>query len=208
MARIARFISWVFHPLFMPIATLGLAMLIDPKLSYFLNAGILLRFFSFLAIMTIAFPAVSILLLRYQGVISSVHMPDRQERTTPFAMVLVYYVITYGFLMRIPLDPVVYCMQMGAILALVLTILINLSWKISVHMVGIGGLVGCIVALVTYHRPMDATHLIGGLMLIAGTVGTARLLLHAHEPKEIYGGFFLGLSCVFITVAIGAPILF
>ncbi len=207
MTGVARLLSWALHPVLMPLLTLLIAFQIDPKLSYFLPDDFQLRFFSLLAIMTIGFPVLSLIMLYRQGHISSLHLPERKERTGPFMLTLLYYCLTYYFIMRISLDPAIHSMLLGAILALALTILINLSWKISIHMVGIGGLLGCVLALSTYHYPSNPLYLIGLLILLSGALGTSRLLLRAHKPAEVYGGFALGLACVFAVVAIGKPIM-
>jgi membrane-associated phospholipid phosphatase len=36
-------------------------------------------------------------------------------------------------------------------------------------------------------------------ILICGIVGTSRLILDAHEPKDLYGGYLVGLATQFIA---------
>jgi len=37
------------------------------------------------------------------------------------------------------------------------------------------------------------------IMLAAGLVGTARLLLGAHKPDQIYGGYFIGMVSMLLA---------
>ena len=203
MTLAARVLSWLFHPIFMPLITLVVAVNIDPKLSYFINEELMLINYGLIGIMTIAFPSLSIALLRRSGVISSFQMPTREERLLPFTLTLFYYILTYYLLKKLQLDRAIYSMLLGAMLALACTILITRSWKISIHMVGIGGLFGAVVALTMYHYPMDATYVIGAILLVAGAVGTARLWLEAHTSGQVLGGFVLGASSVFFAISTG-----
>ena len=72
-----------------------------------------------------------------------------------------------------------------------LTAIINLKYKISAHMVGIGGLLGSLI-VVSYVLKYNAVPQLSVLVLLAGVIATCRLYLKAHEPKQIYSGFFLG----------------
>jgi membrane-associated phospholipid phosphatase len=37
-------------------------------------------------------------------------------------------------------------------------------------------------------------------ILLAGLVGTSRLSLKAHEPMDLYGGYFIGLIGQFVAM--------
>ncbi len=59
-------------------------------------------------------------------------------------------------------------------------------------MVGIGGLLGSLI-VVSYVLKYNAVPQISVLVILAGVIATCRLYLNAHEPKQIYSGFLLGL---------------
>ena len=59
-------------------------------------------------------------------------------------------------------------------------------------MIGIGGIVGAILGL-SFRLMIDLSLIISLLILCAGAVGYARLSLEAHNPAQVYAGFFLGL---------------
>lgn len=202
MISFAKVLSWILHPIFMPLLTLFVAIQIDPKLSYFLKPEFIWVNYALVGIMTIAFPLISISVLYRNGLISSFYLHERKERFLPFGLTLFYYFLTYYLLRQVQLDSAIYSMFLGAMLALLLTLLITRSWKISVHMVGIGGLFGALIALTNYHYPTDATYLLGTVLLISGALASARLLLGAHDSGQVYAGFILGTCCVFATVAL------
>ena len=203
MIPAAKTLSWLLHPIFMPLLTLFVAIQVDPKLSYFMSEEATWVNYALIGIMTIAFPLVSISVLYRNGLISSFYLHDRAERFLPFSLTLFYYILSYYLIRQVQMDTAIYSMLLGAMVDLLFTTLISSSWKISVHMVGIGGLFGALVALTNYHYPTDATYLLGTVLLISGALASARLLLGAHDSGQVYAGFILGTCCVFGTVALG-----
>lgn len=196
MQRAARFLSVLLHPLFMPVYTILLAFRMDPHLSFFLPAHLLALNYAMLVVMTILFPLLSTLLLLRAGSISDLHMPKRRERILPYGMTLFYYGLTYYMLLRSPHHPATYAMMVGAMVALFLTLVITLRWKISAHMVGIGGLLGTLTALTIMHR-MHAPVEMAAMFLLAGALGTARMVSGAHGPAQVYAGAVLGFLSTF-----------
>lgn len=73
-----------------------------------------------------------------------------------------------------------------------LVTLINFKWKISIHMIGIGGLTGVFIGL-AINLSLNLTVMIGAFIALAGLVGFARLQLNAHKPSEIYAGYLIGV---------------
>jgi membrane-associated phospholipid phosphatase len=62
-------------------------------------------------------------------------------------------------------------------------------------MVGIGGLAGLIGYLIV-HMQVNLEFYLILTLLAAGLVGTARLILEAHKPFEIYTGFLIGYAVI------------
>lgn len=82
---------------------------------------------------------------------------------------------------------------MGGGIAILLTAFINLKFKISAHMVGIGGLLGVLISI-SYLIKFDMTLFYIFVIILAGIVGFARLTLNEHKPLQVYAGFLLGLT--------------
>lgn len=143
---------------------------------------------------------VSVYLLK-RGVIRSLHMETTQERKIPFLVTAFAYTFTYYLLRRVPLSPVLYVTLMGAILAVIILILVNLKWKMSAHMTGFGGFTGAIFGI-AYRLSHNLTILIVILFIVAGILGTARLISSNHTPAQIYTGFFNGFLCQLFMFAV------
>jgi hypothetical protein len=85
---------------------------------------------------------------------------------------------------------------LGGGLAILITALINLKYKISAHMVGIGGMLGGLMAISSLTQ-FDMTVYYILVILVAGLIGFARLILKEHQPYQLYLGFLLGLIVQF-----------
>jgi membrane-associated phospholipid phosphatase len=77
--------------------------------------------------------------------------------------------------------------------------IITSKWKISAHMIGIGGITGLIAYLIYYLHVNLEIYLIV-IVLVSGLTGTARLILNAHHPSEIYSGFLMGFAIISVVM--------
>ena len=82
---------------------------------------------------------------------------------------------------------------LGGGIAILLTAVINLETKISAHAVGVGGILGLLISI-SFLIQVDITFFYIATIIIAGIVGTARLVLDEHKPYQLYLGFLLGCS--------------
>ena len=81
----------------------------------------------------------------------------------------------------------------------IICILVNLKWKLSEHMAGMGGIIGGLVsfsALFSYNPVVWLCLFI----LIAGILGSARIVLGHHTLGEVLSGFVVGLVCAFLVL--------
>lgn len=202
MSSLAHTLSVLLHPLLMPVITLWLAMRFDPHIGYFLDEDRRLILLGLVALMTIAFPLTSTLLLIRAGAISSLTMPRRQERILPYTLTLFYYGLTWYLLSRSMLHHPLLALFTGAFAALSLTTLITLWWKISAHMVGMGGAVGALAGLAQQHA-LPLVPLLAVLIVVGGMLGTARLLSSDHSEAQVLCGGLLGAACTYTAVVQG-----
>lgn len=193
--KIAKIISVIVHPMFI----LTWAMLIMLNLdAYFvmilpdkLRWTIILLVFGNTALL----PAILIWIMAKRNIISSLQMPLKEERTYPYMIFSIFYASTFFLLRNIGLPQLYYMFIAGGLVSIIIATVINFFWKISIHMIGIGGLTGGFLAL-SFKSLIDEPLLIIILLLISGLVGFARLQSNSHSPAQVYIGYFLG----FITV--------
>ena len=164
---------------------------------------------------TVFLPAFSVFMLRQLDFISSLEMPKREERIAPYLIIGMFYIGLVVFFIKSPsiIPNVLSIAFLGATIGLWVLFLINLFSKISAHTVGIGGLLGMVV-IGTFQFKYDQFMLDLGSMglfninmktvlvltiLIAGLVGTSRLLLKAHTTQQVYIGYFIGFISQFVA---------
>jgi hypothetical protein len=150
---------------------------------------------------TLVLPAVSTFLLLKQGHIKSLEMESSFERKIPFLTTAVFYSMGYWFLKELPLPRLFHLLIMGATVSVIVAVVINLRWKISVHMIGMGGIAGVLMGM-SQVLLMDLRLPIIISLLCAGLLGTARLSLQAHTPAQIYTGFLTGFLCEYLILRV------
>lgn len=202
MRPAAQLLSYLLHPVLMPVLTVALAMYVDPPLVYFVPPQARWVMLAMLAVMTIAFPVTSTLLLIRAGLVQDLQMPTRQERLAPYFLTLLHFCLAYYLFRQSPAHPALHAILFGTILATALTLVITFFWKISAHMVGIGGLVGSLTALSALHG-LAVSPLISGTIILGGLLGTARLLTSDHTQGQIIAGALLGWACVHGAALLG-----
>ncbi|MBR8534749.1 PAP2 family protein [Carboxylicivirga sediminis] len=196
MRTFSKIISTVFHPMLIPTLGLFLIFNIGGHFSYLpLDHKRIIYLIVFLS--TCALPLSLMPLFMLLGVIKSIYMKNRQERILPTVFTGIFYCLGYFFLSRIPVVPsFIQSFMLATIIAIAIALLITLFWKISMHMIGIGGLTGALLAL-SFRFGLDIWILFSLAIIIAGMVGTARLYLKAHTPAQVHTGFILGGLVVF-----------
>ena len=200
--RLAKIISYIFHPIFLPLYSLILLFDLKSCFSFELIFKARLMLMAFVAITTIVFPLSIILLMKHQGFIHSFQMDERKERKFPYLITAIFYLLTYNMFRQLQLPNIYTFYMMGATLLIIIVVIINLWWKISTHMIGIGGVFGLITAL-AINLSLNLFFQIIVIALVAGIIGYARLKLNSHKPLEIYAGFLAGafvMLCVFYFI--------
>lgn len=190
--KVAKIISFLFHPLLMPTYSFVLLFSINAYFSMIIPIEAKWRLLLFVFILTFVFPLISIVFLYNRKMISSLYMKERKERTLPFFITTIFYFTVFYLLKGLNLSPIFQYYALGASLLVVAALVINFFWKISIHMIGIGGLLGMLIGLSIMGIINNILALFGGI-LIAGFIGFARLQLKNHTQAQVYGGLLLGL---------------
>ncbi len=217
LRSLAQIISFVFHPLLIVTYMLVLLLLINPYLfglsSIGEKAGKLLILQTFLS--TFFIPGFAVAMLRFTGMIKSLEMKAKEERIGPYIITGIFYLWMFrNFLGNSQIPTAFTCFMLGATIALFIAFFLNIFSKISIHAVGMGGLLGMVVItllLFSYDTFTINSSILGTLevsmstvlvltVLLAGLVGTARLILYAHEPLDLYGGYLVGFTAQFIAL--------
>ncbi len=198
LTKIAQAFTWFFHPLLMPTVGVIILMFADSYLSYIpIEAKRMLIILT--AIGTFILPALMIPLFVLQGWVSSIYLGKRTERLYPLALTSVFYALTYILVIRIPVFEQVHGFLLGAMLTVLSAFLISLRWKISTHMMGLGGLAALVIVL-TLSLNLFMMYSFIGIVLAAGLAGSSRMYLQVHNDAQIFAGFLAGFVLVFTAM--------
>ncbi len=197
----AKVFSYIFHPLFIPLyATWYLVFMHH---GFFAGFGekektwVLLR----VALNMVFFPALTVLLLKGVGFIESIFLKKQRDRIIPYMASGIFFFWMYLVFRNQPEIPkILTAFTFGVFLASSFALLANIYFKISMHALGCGGLLGLMIVVLNTNASPPFTIPLMIFILITGIVCTSRLILSAHAQKEIYMGLFFG----FFSQIIGA----
>ena len=198
LSILAHFFSVVFHPLFIPFYVVAFLVYYHPSYFSGINDYYKLRLLLSMALNTILFPAVAILLMKGLGFIKSVFLHTQQDRIGPYLSSMIFYFWAARVLFKSEpqLAPVLAAFMTGVFLTTAVALIANIFYKISMHAIGCGGLIGIFIIIMNSNT-MLMTWPLSIALLITGIVCTSRLIVSNHTQKEIYMGLFVGLACQF-----------
>ena len=189
---LAKIISYIFHPLFIPVY---LAYFIMQVRSYEF-AGLddwnrTLKLLIFIVSCSFV-PLVSVLLLRGLNFIDSIFLKTKKDRIIPYVICMTFYfAVWYFFKINHEIKDLV-SLTMAMFNASVFGFLVNLFMKVSMHAIAVG--VMCtFIALMAFADTISYSFYLSIAILISGVVCTSRLIVSDHRPKEIYYGFLIGV---------------
>lgn len=188
----AKIISIALHPIAMP-SFLMLALFNSGTLVSFYPASVKLRIFLLIFVYTFALPLLMLPIFLRQRLVKTIHMFNHTERIIPFLFAFLFYAFSVYTLMGIQGLWVVKMFMLASSIAVFITLAVSFFWKISAHMVGMGGATGFLLVL-NLRLGADILEFMILALLLSGVVGTARLSLDEHSPSQIYTGYFVGLA--------------
>lgn len=196
MKTVYKIISLVFQPLLMP--TYGIMMLMN--MDVFSPMPMLWRWIAIAGtfIFTGILPAVPVLLMMRRGEVHDIFISKREERTMPYLFSFLAYVFWAMFMWRTMQFPIfIVAMGIGSAASIFIIVLINLRWKISAHLAGIGGLAGAIFG-VSYRMAINPFWLFIIVLSVSAIVALSRIGLKAHTPGQTLAGFVVGFLTIFL----------
>lgn len=195
--KIARFLSVLFHPLLLPSYFLLLIFSLKFYISIIIPIEAKLMILALVFVVTCVFPAVFMLIIKNKGLIKSIQMETKEERNYPYIITAIFNFSAYYMIRQIQIPEVYYLFFLGSAVLILVSMVINLFTKISIHMIGSGGITGAIAGI-SLRLNINLVLFIALAIIISGLVGFARLKLKAHNSIQIYAGFLSGLVIMMI----------
>lgn len=192
LRSLAQVVSYLFHPLFVPIIVVWMLLYLHPINYLLTDGGIRVRLMAMTFINTVLLPGFVVFLLWRLKFIPNMYLENRRDRIIPLNVVLIFYF--WAFYIGRNLEAIPPAMQqwlLGVFIASCAAMFTNIFFKISLHTIAAGGalLFFVLQARADLHWPLGW---LAPVVVLAGLVGTARLLRSAHAPGEIYAGYLAG----------------
>ena len=197
--RFAQVISVLGHPLFMPLYAFGLLIYTNPYINMMITETGKYFTLGILLVFTIILPILTSVLFKLFGLIDSLYMKTAKERRWPFLLTLIWYYMGIQLLTRIYVPQSFLLLMIGATSIVGVALVITSRWKISIHMLGIGGVIGAIIGI-SQRFQFDHSILLIALILFAGLIGYSRLKTNSHNYRQVYAGFIVGIAVEWICV--------
>ena len=213
MRATAWIFSFVFHPLFIMTYMVLILLWTNPFSFGWRHVAEADTLLIIVVMTSITLPAIAILMMKMLGWINDFRLETRHERIGPYIASGILYLTLYLHVTRADFPVSLRVVTLGSLLALWVCFFINNFIKVSLHAAGVGGLVA-LVALtkitfgysqaqigipggINIVLPLD--YIMYGVILVAGMVCTSRLILKAHNLKEVYLGFGMGLLSIIFS---------
>ncbi len=189
--------SWSFlsSPLFLPLLVSVWFFSYADSLQ---NPTIVLKLYM-IAVLTAAIPLVIYTLLKVTKMVDSVHLSSTKERLIPLAIYAMLIIVLLRGVFNDGRHLPLYYFFIGLLMATIVALVMALfKFKISLHMMGIAGILGFVI-MISVLGNIPLTYWIIGLCVASGLTATSRLYMEAHSPMELAFGTIAGL---FIQISI------
>ncbi len=196
----ATVISYIFHPVFVPVYLVLFMVFVHPYLFVGLAAFDKIRVLLMALLMYSFFPVVTVLLLKALKFIQTFQLKTQKDRVIPLvACGIWYFWICYvwwnsnkmdsSFL--IPKEAV--RLSLGIFLASWVGLMLNIKMKVSLHAISMG-LAVTFIFLLAFSGSLQFGIYISIALLVAGLVCSSRFMISDHRPAEIYVGLIAGAA--------------
>lgn len=192
LIRTAKVLSSLFSPLYAPVwVFFGLFMFSYLKMLPWMYKLLILFIVYFF---TVFIPTVGITLFRVFKKWSHLELSHREHRHLPYVVTLLSYGACLVLMTEMNVAMFFRGVVMAALISQIICIIVNIWWKVSTHMVGMGGLVGALNAfsILFFYNPIWP---FCGLLLLSGALGTSRIILRQHSLAQVLVGFAIGYAC-------------
>lgn len=197
MLQVARVTSVLFTPFSIPFLSFLVLFLfsylrIMPMMYKLFVLGIVYCF-------TILTPTITIFLFRKINGFARQELGERKKRYMPILLTIISYIFCLMMMYKLNIPWYMTGIIWVALIVSVACIVVNLKWKLSEHMAGMGGVIGGLVSFSALfgYNPVAWLCL---FILIAGVLGSARIILGHHTLGEVISGFAVGFVCSLVVL--------
>jgi hypothetical protein len=199
IAGLAHIMSTVFSPLLMP--TYGTFLVLWVSVLCLLPYGTRVSVLLVCMGITCILPLIFLSVMRHFKLISDLHVEVREQRFIPYVFTAVCYLAAAYYLYYCHSPRWFSAFMVGSTFTVLVMAVVNLRWKISAHMAGIGGIIALVYQIhVQGLSAFDLFWLLCVIVIVAGALGSARLVLKRHDTWQVLAGTVVGFLCVSLTM--------
>ncbi len=190
MDRLLKSISYIFHPLIMPL--LGVIFYFYKSPRFFSKDIITAKLIS-LFILTFILPILLFFLLKTVKKVESVNLETTKERIFP--LILNCIIISLVLMRVLQSSQIIelYFFFLGILISnITCLILAVLKFKVSIHMIAVS-YVFMFLVILSIHFSININGILALSSIIIGAVATSRLHVKAHTSLELIMGVFIGV---------------
>ena len=206
---IASIISYIFHPVFVPVYVIWFLLFVHPYLfaGYNFNNKILVLAQSFM--MLTFFPLVSVGLLKALKFINSIYLHTQKDRIIPFIACMTWYFWLWYVWNNMgksndyaEIPPEAIKLAFAIFISTILGLMANIKMKISLHAIAMGLMLTFFIIL-GLTQDLNFGIYISVALFATGLVLTSRFILSDHTLAEVYGGLAVGVISMLIAYWLG-----
>jgi len=199
ISGMSHFLSSALTPLLMP--TYGVFLVLWVSVLCLLPYGTRVTVLLVCMGITCILPLIFLSVLRHFKLVKDLHVNRREERLVPYLFTALCCAIAAYYLYYCHSPQWFVMFMVGVALSVLVMALINIKWKISAHMAGIGGIVALIYEIhVLGLSAFDMFWPLCAAIIVGGLLGSARLALRRHGTWQVLAGAVVGFLCVLLTM--------
>lgn len=195
----ARVLSLLFTPFYLPV--IGLSVLFTFSYLSLLPWLYKIEVVALVYFFTVLMPTFMIYIYRKCQRWSLIELGRRERRAVPYLISIVCYFSCIYLMQRLYIPRFMGSIVVAALIVQIVCAIINNWWKISTHTAAIGGVGGALLAFAEIfgYNPIGWLCVI---ILVAGLLGSSRMILRQHSLQQVLAGFGVGLVCAWCTILV------
>lgn len=195
--QVSKVISLLFKPFYFPVIAFA-ALLLFSYMSL-LPMSVKVTVIVVVYVFTVALPLLAIYLYRKINGWTRHQASRRTNRLVPYVLSMICYGCCLYVMTRMRMPHFMNGILVGALVIQLVCAVINNWFKISTHSAAAGGVIGALLAFSLIFT-FDPTWWLCLTIIMAGAVGSSRIVLRQHTLSQVAVGTLVGFVCGFVSI--------